>query len=257
MDTQRLPVLFVGHGNPMNAIEENPFSKGWSQVGASLPTPNAILCISAHWETVGTQVTAMEQPRTIHDFYGFPPELFACRYPAPGFPDLADRIIAQIKSIKVLPDQEWGLDHGTWSVLMRMFPKADIPVLQLSLDRGWSAQSHYDLGRELKALREQDVLVIGSGNLVHNLRLVVWEDTAFDWATEFDEKVRDWILKEEHDPIIHYEQQGRAGQLAVNSAEHYEPLLYILGMKEPGEPVRFFNEKIWGGSVSMRSLVIG
>jgi 4,5-DOPA dioxygenase extradiol len=257
MQPWRLPVLFVGHGNPMNALEENEFSREWIQVGANLPRPQAILCISAHWETIGTQVTAMEKPRTIHDFYGFPPELFALQYPAPGSPPLADTIRALLGFDQIQPDQDWGLDHGTWSVLARMFPEADIPVLQLSLDRNRSAQSHYDLGRALKPLREQGVLVIGSGNIVHNLGLVVWEDIAFDWAKEYDTRVKEWIEMDQHEPIVHYEKYGRPAQLAVNSAEHYKPLLYILGMKDPDEPVHFFTEKIWGGSLSMRSLQIG
>lgn len=257
MPNTRMPVLFVGHGNPMNAIEENEFSQSWVKVGGQLPRPKAILCISAHWETVGTKVTAMPQPKTIHDFYGFPQELFAVKYPAPGSPQLAEDIRSMVKSINIQLDQEWGLDHGTWSVLVRMFPRADIPVLQLSLDSTMSTQSHYDLGKELKTLREQGVLIIGSGNIVHNLGLVVWEDTAFDWALEYDGKVKEWILQDDHEPIIHYEKYGRPAQLAVNSAEHFKPLLYVLGLKDPGEPVQFFTEKVWGGSLSMRSVLIG
>lgn len=257
MQNTRMPVLFVGHGNPMNAIEDNEFSQAWIRMGSSLPTPRAILCISAHWETVGTEVTAMQNPKTIHDFYGFPPELFAIQYPAPGSPELAENIRSLVKTIPVQPDQNWGLDHGTWSVLIRMFPKADIPVLQLSLDRTQSPQYHYDLGRELKSLRDQGVLIIGSGNLVHNLGLVVWEDVALDWAQEFDGKIKDWILQDNHTPIIHYQDYGRTAQLAVNSAEHFEPLLYTLALKEPGEEVQFFTEKVSMGSLSMRSLKIG
>jgi len=241
----------------MNAIEDNEFSQVWTTQGASLPTPRAILCISAHWETVGTQVTAMPQPKTIHDFYGFPPELFATQYPAPGSPGLAEQISSLVKTGAIKPVQEWGLDHGTWSVLARMFPKADIPVLQLSLDRTKFMQEHYDLGRELKPLREQGVLIIGSGNLVHNLGLVVWDDIAFDWAAEFDGKVRDWILNDDHTPIIRYQDYGWPAQLAVNSAEHFKPLLYILGLKDPGEKLQFFSEKVSMGSISMRSLQIG
>jgi 4,5-DOPA dioxygenase extradiol len=257
MQNTRLPVMFVGHGNPMNAIEDNEFSQAWTLMGASLPTPRAILCISAHWETIGTKVTAMPQPKTIHDFYGFPPELFAMQYPAPGSPELAEQICSLVKTVAIQPDQDWGLDHGTWSVLTRMFPNADIPVLQLSLDRTKSPQHHYDLGRELKSLREQGVLIIGSGNMVHNLGLVVWEDVAFDWAQEFDGKIRDWIMQDDHTPIIHYQDYGRPAQLAVNSAEHFQPLLYTLGLKEPGEEVMFFTEKVSMGSLSMRSLKIG
>jgi len=252
-----LPILFVGHGNPMNAIEDNEFSQAWIKTGSQLPRPKAILCISAHWETVGTRITAMPQPKTIHDFYGFPPELFAVRYPAPGSPQLAEDIHTMLKSSDIRLDQDWGLDHGTWSVLVRMFPNADIPVLQLSLDRAKSTQEHYELGKSLKTLREQGVLIIGSGNIVHNLGLVVWEDTAFDWALEFDGKIKEWILQDNHKPIIQYESYGRPAHLAVNSGEHYKPLLYILGLKDPGEPVQFFAEKVWGGSISMRSVLIG
>jgi len=257
MHNTHMPVLFVGHGNPMNAIEDNEFSQAWTRIGASLPAPRAILCISAHWETNGTAVTAMLDPKTIHDFYGFPPALFAIQYSAPGSPELAEEICSLVKTVEIKPDQNWGLDHGTWSVLMRMFPNADIPVLQLSLDRTQSPQYHYDLGRELRSLRDHGVLIIGSGNMVHNLGLVVWDDIALDWALEFDGKLKDWILQDNHTPIIHYQDYGRPAQLAVNSAEHFEPLLYTLGLKEPGEEVQFFTEKVSMGSISMRTLKIG
>jgi len=257
MTTKRMPVLFVGHGNPMNAIEDNEFSRAWSSVGKSLPRPRAILCISAHWETTGTKVTAMEKPKTIHDFYGFPRELFEVNYPAPGAPDLVQTVRKVTRMTEVQPDLEWGLDHGTWSVLKRMFPAADVPVVQLSLDRTQPAEAHYRLGSQLKELREEEVLIIGSGNLVHNLRLVVFEDLAFDWAVDFDRKVSGWILQNDHEPIIHYEKQGQSALRSVNSGEHYLPLLYALGLKEAGEPVSFFADKVWGGSISMRSVRIG
>ncbi len=257
MDKTRLPALFVGHGNPMNAIEDNEFSQAWSAAAKALPRPRAILCISAHWETRGAQVTAMEKPRTIHDFMGFPRSLFEVQYPAPGSPELVQQVRKVVKLTDVQPDRTWGLDHGAWSVLCRMYPQADVPVVQLSLDRTHDAPFHYELGQQLKALREDGVLIVGSGNLVHNLRMMVWEDTAFDWAIEFDARVRQWILDNDHDPIIHYEKQGRAAALAVNSAEHYLPLLYILGLKEENEPVSFFAEKVWGGSLSMRCVRIG
>jgi len=252
-----MPVLFVGHGNPMNAIEENEFSKAWTAAGKSLPKPKAILCISAHWETAGTKVTAMEKPKTIHNFYGFPGELFAVEYPASGSPDLAQIVRKAITLTEVKPDLEWGLDHGTWSVLRRMFPMADVPVVQLSLDRTRPFEHHYQLAGQLKELREEDVLIMGSGNLVHNLRTVVFEDVAYDWAVDYDNKVRQWILDDDHEPIIHYEKQGQSAMLSVNSGEHYLPLLYSLGLKEPGEPVSFFADKVWGGSISMRSVRIG
>lgn len=252
-----MPVLFLGHGSPMNAIEDNEFSVAWKEAARHIPTPKAILCISAHWETQGSQVTAMEAPRTIHDFYGFPRPLFEKQYPAPGSPELAARVANLLGEDKVGLDQSWGLDHGTWSVLCRMYPQAELPVVQLSLDRSIDPSGHYQLGRELKLLRQEGVLVVGSGNLVHNLRLMVWEDRAFDWAAEYDAKVTQWILEGDHDSIIHYEKFGKPALLAVNSAEHYLPLLYILGLKDSAEPVSFFADKLWGGSISMRCVRIG
>jgi 4,5-DOPA dioxygenase extradiol len=252
-----MPVLFLGHGSPLNAIEDNDFSLAWQEAARQIPTPKAILCISAHWETRGSQVTAMEAPRTIHDFYGFPRPLFEKQYPAPGSPELAARVANLLGEDKVGLDQSWGLDHGTWSVLCRMYPQADLPVVQLSLDRSIDPARHYQLGRELMQLRQEGVLVIGSGNLVHNLRLMVWEDRAFDWAAEYDAKVTQWILEGDHDSIIHYEKYGKPALLAVNSAEHYLPLLYVIGLKEPAEPVSFFADKLWGGSISMRCVRIG
>ena len=257
MSTTRMPVLFIGHGSPMNAIEDNEFSRGWIEAAESIPRPQAILCVSAHWETRGLGVTAMEKPRTIHDFGGFPPELYAKQYPAPGSPALARRAGEIIQSAPVVPDQRWGLDHGTWSVLCRMYPGADIPVVQLSLDRSHTSPFHYQVGRELRPLREEGVLIVGSGNIVHNLGLVEWEGEPFDWAVEFDTRIKNWILSEDHDPIVHYENQGLSAALSVNSAEHYLPLLYVLGVMQPGEPVAFFNEEIFAGSLSMRCVRIG
>ncbi len=252
-----MPVLFMGHGSPMNAIEDNEFSRGWSEAAKAIPRPQAILCISAHWETRGLGVTAMEKPRTIHDFGGFPPELYAMQYPAPGSPQLARRVGKLIHSAQVIPDQRWGLDHGTWSVLCRMFPEADIPVVQLSLDRTQASAFHYQVGQELRLLREEGVLIVGSGNIVHNLRLIAWEGEPFDWAVEFDRRVKGWILAEKHDPIVHYENQDRPAELSINSAEHYLPLLYVLGAMQPGEAVSFFNEQVFAGSLSMRCVRIG
>jgi 4,5-DOPA dioxygenase extradiol len=257
MENLKMPVLFVGHGNPMNAIEENEFSLAWQEAARQIPRPEAILCISAHWETQGSLVTAMQRPRTIHDFYGFPRELFAKQYSAPGSPELAKRVIQLLGESCVQPDLSWGLDHGTWSVLCRMFTEANIPVLQLSLDRTQENETHYQLGQALKHLRYEGVLVMGSGNLVHNLRLMIWQDTAFDWAEEFDDKVKQWLLQGDDESIIHYEKYGRAAMLSVNSAEHYLPLLYILGLKEADEPIQFFADKIWGGSISMRCVRFG
>lgn len=252
-----MPALFMGHGSPMNAIEDNEFSLAWGVAAGHIPKPKAILCISAHWETQGSQVTAMEAPRTIHDFYGFPRPLFEKQYPAPGSPELASRIIKLLDKSNVLADQSWGLDHGAWSVLCRMYPEARVPVVQLSLDRASENTNHYQLGQALRPLRQEGILIVGSGNIVHNLRMMVWEDTAFDWATEYDAKVKQWILEDNHEAIIHYEKYGKPALLAVNSAEHYLPLLYILGLKEKNEPVSFFADKVWGGSLSMRCVRIG
>ena len=253
-----MPVLFVGHGSPMNAIEENEFGRAWTDMGKQLPRPKAILAVSAHWETMGTKVTAMEKPKTIYDFYGFPKELYEVTYPAPGSPDLVQTVRKIIKMSEVQPDLTWGLDHGTWSVLHRMFPAADIPVVQLSLDRAKSPQQHYQLGQQLKELREEGVVIISSGNIVHNLRMVVFDDKLkFEWAESFDKKVSQWILDDDHDPIIQFEKQGHDAQLAINSAEHYLPLLYTLGLKDEGEPVSFFADKVTYGSLSMRSVKVG
>jgi 4,5-DOPA dioxygenase extradiol len=257
VDNSLMPAIFMGHGSPMNAIEDNPFSRAWEEAAKEIPRPSAILCISAHWETRGSFVTAMERPRTIHDFYGFPQPLFEKQYPAPGSPELAKRLMGLVNGTSVLEDHSWGLDHGTWSVLCRMYPEAEIPVVQLSLDRTARTEAHYKLGNEIRQLRREGVLVMGSGNLVHNLRMMVWEDTAFDWAVEYDARVKQWILEDDHQSIIHYEKFGQPALLAVNSAEHYLPLLYILGVKEKDEPVSFFAEKIWGGSISMRCVRVG
>ena len=254
----RMPVLFVGHGNPMNAIEDNEFSRAWIQAGRSLPKPRAILCISAHWETAGTQVTAMEQPETIHDFYGFPAPLFAMQYPAPGSPGLARLVQETVRSRPVQPVHDWGLDHGTWSVLTRMFPEADIPVIQLSLDHYQSPEFHYALGQELRALRQRGVLIVGSGNMVHNLRLISWDrpQGGFDWAEEFDQTLKELIEKGDHSAIVHYEKLGQAARLSIPTNEHYLPLLYILALQEPGEQIHFFADQLTMGSLSMRSLKI-
>jgi 4,5-DOPA dioxygenase extradiol len=254
---ERMPLLFIGHGSPMNAIEDNEFSRSWIAVGKTLPPPTAILCVSAHWESMGTQTTAVEKPRTIYDFYGFPPELYEKTYPAPGSPELAARVLELVGADDTSMDLKWGLDHGTWSVLARLFPKAEIPVVQLSLDVNKNSQEHYDLGRQLKPLRDEGILILGSGNIVHNLRMVVFEDIAYDWALAFDGMVKKWILDGNHDPLIQYHKQGREAALSINSAEHYKPLLYVLGAQDSGESVSFFTEKVWGGSVSMRSVRIG
>lgn len=257
MSSTRMPVLFIGHGSPMNAIEDNNFSRAWEQAGEELPQPKAIVCVSAHWETRGTWITGMEKPRTIHDFGGFPRALYEMQYPAPGAPDLAKQICEQIKDTSVQLDQAWGLDHGTWSVLCRMFPQAKIPVLQISLDRSQEAPFHYELGGQLQQLRDEGILVVGSGNIVHNLRLVEWDAHAFDWAVDFDAQARRYILENDHQPLVQYEKLGRAAALSINSAEHYLPLLYVLGLKTEEDPVRFFNEDFVAGSLSMRCVQVG
>lgn len=223
----------------------------------SLPQPKAVLCISAHWQTVGTRVTAMEQPRTIHDFYGFPPALYAKQYPAPGAPDLARTVQTMMRESHVTLDAEWGLDHGTWAVLCRMYPGADLPVVQLSLDEQKPPAQHYALGQELKALRQKGVLIVGSGNLVHNLREMAWEDTAYDWALDFDARLTKLITAGNHPALVNYSQLGPSARLAVPSLEHYLPLLYVLAAQGNGERVTFFTERVTLGSISMRSLKLG
>lgn len=260
--TRRMPVLFLGHGSPMNAIEENEFVRGFRQTGRELPRPNAILCISAHWETRGTLVTAMEQPRTIHDFGGFPKELFEVQYPAPGSPQLARETQSLIQSTEVGLDHKWGLDHGAWSVIKHLYPKADVPVIQMSLDRTKDASYHYALGRELAALRRKGILIVGSGNMVHNLRMIAWDkfsvdDYAFDWAREADTKMQKYILGGDHQSLIRYQSQGRAFEMAIPTPEHYLPLLYTLSLQEKDEAVTLFNNKAVAGSLTMTSVKIG
>jgi 4,5-DOPA dioxygenase extradiol len=255
----KMPLLFVGHGNPMNAIEDNDFTKNWQSLGKELPKPTAILCISAHWETRGTFVTAMEKPKTIHDFGGFPQALFDVEYPAPGNTSLADQIKNEIKKTEVKLDDEWGLDHGCWSVIKRMYPNADVPVLQLSLDYTKPAQWHYELAKELATLRNKGVLIVGSGNMVHNLGMVNWRDLnsgGYDWAIEMNEKFKNLITAGNHKDLINYSSLGTAAKLAIPSPEHYLPLLYTLGLKEEKEEISFFNDKTLMGSLSMTSVKI-
>ncbi len=259
--TEQMPVLFLGHGSPMNAIEENEFVTGFRNVGASIPKPNAILCVSAHWETRGTFVTAMDRPKTIHDFGGFPKELFDVQYPAPGSPELAQEAKTDIKKTAVGLDYQWGLDHGAWSVIKHLYPRADVPVIQLSLDYEQGAQYHYDLAKELAALRRRGVLIIGSGNMVHNLRMVAWDkldapEYGYDWAIEASEKMKKFILTNDHQELINYRSQGRSFDLAIPTPEHYLPLLYALALKGDNEKVSLFNDKPVAGSLTMTSLRI-
>jgi 4,5-DOPA dioxygenase extradiol len=253
----RMPALFVGHGNPMNAIEDNEFSRAWIEAGRSLPRPEAVLCISAHWQTDGTRATAMQRPATIHDFYGFPRPLHEVQYPAPGWPEAQERLRRAIRTAAVKPDFEWGLDHGCWSVLCRMFPDADIPVAQLSLDYSQEPGVHYELGRQMQGLRNEGVLIVGSGNMVHNLQVMVWEDTAFDWALKIDRQLKKLILARDHQRLVEYDQLGSDARLAVPTSEHYLPLLYVLALQGEEDRIEFFAEKVTLGSVSMRSLRIG
>jgi 4,5-DOPA dioxygenase extradiol len=252
----RMPVLFVGHGNPMNAIESNEFSRAWEDVGRSLPRPEGILCVSAHWETNGTSVTAVHSPPTIHDFYGFPEELFAIRYNAPGSRDLAIRVQELCHSTPVTLDERRGLDHGAWSVLCRMFPAADVPVVQLSLDRTRTAASHYSVGRELARLRSENILILGSGNIVHNLALLNWQGGAHDWAREFDGRMARMIMKGDHGEIIGLLDRREEIRLAIPTSEHFLPLLYCLALQESEDEVSFFVEGVVMGSLSMRSLLL-
>lgn len=256
---QKMPVLFVGHGSPMNAIEDNEFSRGWRTLGRQLPKPRAILCISAHWETKGTFVTAMEKPRTIHDFGGFPQALFDVRYPAPGSPQVANEITSLITKTAVQHDtHEWGLDHGCWSIIRPMFPGADIPVIQMSLDHTKPPQWHYELAKELAELRKKGVLIVGSGNIVHNLGRIDWSNPngIFDWAQEFNTKVKSAISINDHKPLIDYTSLGKAAALSIPTPDHYLPLLYVLGLKEQKDEVSFFNDKTVMGSISMTSLLV-
>lgn len=251
-----MPVLFVGHGNPMNAIEDNDFSRTWTELGRQLPRPGGILCVSAHWETDGTCVTAAQRPETIHDFSGFPAELNHFEYPAPGSPALARKIMDCTRHTRIRHDRSWGLDHGTWSVLCRMYPRADIPVVQLSIDAGAPPDFHYELGRELAPLRRAGVLIVGSGNMVHNLRAMAWQDDGFDWAVECDRAMAGLIEGGDHQALIDYENIPHA-RLAIPTEEHYLPLLYVLGAMAPDERPTFFNERVTLGSVSMRGLRTG
>lgn len=254
-----MPVLFLGHGSPMNAIEENEFVEGFRKVASGIEKPQAILCISAHWETRGTQVTAMENPRTIHDFGGFPKALFEVQYPAPGSPLLAREVEKILDPVPVGMDQNWGLDHGAWSVLKHLYPKADVPVIQLSLDYTKGPRYHYELARQLAALRHKGVLVVGSGNLVHNLRLVAWDrlqddNYAYDWALEASENMKYWLQDGDHERLIRFEAQGKAFQLAIPTPEHYLPLLYVLGLQDKTDQLSLFNDKAVGGSLTMTSV---
>ena len=259
---QLMPVLFIGHGSPMNGIEDTEFSRRWTQMAKEIPTPKAVLVVSAHWFTKGTQITAMDFPKTIHDFGGFPKKLFEVQYPAPGNPSLAKETAALLHSAQVELDHDWGLDHGTWTIIRHMYPEAKIPVLQLSIDYTKGPQYHYDLAKELHALRRKGVLIIGSGNMVHNLRMVDWDrlndaSYAYDWALKMNDRFKELIQAGNHKPLIHYSSLGREAMLAIPTPEHYLPLMYTLGLKTNKDNVSFFNDKAVGGSLTMTSVKLG
>jgi len=261
-DGQLMPTLFIGHGSPMNGIEDNEFSRTWTAMAKQIPVPKAVLVISAHWLTKGTLVTAMQQPKTIHDFGGFPRELFQVQYPAKGSPEIAQQTQKLVKSTHVELDHDWGLDHGTWTIVRHMYPKADIPVLQLSIDYGRDLPYHYELAKELYDLRKKGVLIIGSGNMVHNLRMIAWDklnapNYGFDWAKEMNNKFKQLILNDEHKSLINYHSIGKEAILAIPTPDHYIPLIYTLGLKGKNEKVSFFNDKAVGGSLTMTSVKIG
>lgn len=257
-----MPVLFVGHGSPMNGIEDTEFSRRWTQMAKEIPKPTAVLVVSAHWFTPGTKITAMDFPETIHDFGGFPQELFDVQYPAPGHPALAKETASLIHSAHVELDHDWGLDHGTWTIVRHMYPEANIPVLQLSIDFTKGPRYHYDLARELYALRKKGVLIIGSGNMVHNLRMVAWNrlnDPGFgyDWALKMNDLFKSLILDGDHNALINYSSLGKEALLAIPTPEHYLPLMYTLGLKGTNDSVSFFNDKLVGGSLTMTSVKFG
>lgn len=259
--SEKMPVLFLGHGSPMNAIEENEFVAGFRTLAQTLPKPNAVLCVSAHWFTKGTKVTAMQMPRTIHDFGGFPKELFAVQYPAKGSPELAMITEEILRPTHVELDEKWGLDHGAWTVIKHVYPDADIPVIQLSIDYTKPPAYHFALAQQLQSLRHKGVLIVGSGNIVHNLGLVDFahmhkDNYGFDWAIESREKINSWLLDGNFDPIIHYAKQGAAINLAIPTPEHFLPLIYALGLKEKSETLSLFNDKLLAGSLSMTSVKI-
>ena len=255
-----MPAIFFGHGTPMNALQRNDYTERWAAIGREIPPPRAVLAVSAHWYLPGTFVTAMPAPPTIHDFGGFPPELYQVQYPAPGDPELASRVQNLLAPISVGLDERWGFDHGTWSVLCHVFPKADVPVVQLSIDAMQPAAFHYEVGKQLAPLRDERVLIVGSGNVVHNLRAYAWGRNPvepFDWAVRFEDQVRELLLADNHRPLIAYETLGHDAMLSIPSPEHYLPLLYIIALRRDGETIRFPVEGIDGGSISMLTVQIG
>lgn len=257
MSSDRLmPILFIGHGNPMNALEDNFYTNEWKRISKDLPVPKAILCVSAHWLTKGSYVSMAEAPKTIHDFYGFPEEMYEIKYAAPGAPEMAE-ITRQNATTRILPDHEWGLDHGTWSVLRPMFPRADIPTYQLSIDYQQPPSYHYELAGQLRHLRSKGVLIIGSGNIVHNLKMMRMEDKAYDWAIEFDETIKTLIDQRDHQQLLKYDSLGSMARMAVPTPDHFYPLLYSLGASNKDEKLEYFAAHTTMGAISMRSVKIG
>ena len=255
-----MPAIFFGHGNPMNAITENEYTRGWARIGQTIPRPKTILCVSAHWYLPATLVTAMPNPRTIHDFGGFPRELFAFQYPAPGSPELAERVRDLLAPVAVGSDVRWGLDHGAWSVLCHVFPDADVPVVQLSIDETRASEFHYELAEKLQPLRDEGVLICGSGNIVHNLHAYAWGKTdipPIDWAVNFENLVRESAASGNHEPLVNYESLGRDAKMSAPTPDHYLPLLYVLAQQRENETVAFPIEGFDGGSISMLSIQIG
>ena len=256
-----MPVLFVGHGSPMNGIEDNEFSQRWKTMAKEIPVPAAVLVVSAHWFTQGTRITAMEQPPTIHDFGGFPQALYDVQYKAPGNPELAKETAGLLQPIPVELNHDWGLDHGAWTIIRHMYPDANIPVLQLSIDYTKPPQYHYDLAKELYNLRKKGVLIMGSGNMVHNLRMVAFDkiETSFgyDWALQMNDTFKQLITAGDYQPLIHYNTLGAEARLAIPTPEHYLPLLYTLGLKNRKDDISFFNDKAVGGSLTMTSVKLG
>ncbi|MEP6912186.1 MAG: 4,5-DOPA dioxygenase extradiol [bacterium] len=258
--TNPMPVIFFGHGNPMNALSKNAYTEGWALLGKSISRPKAVLCISAHWYFPGTAVTAMSRPRTIHDFGGFPRELYQVEYSAPGSPELARLVGDLLAPVPVAMDESWGLDHGTWSVLCHVYPEADIPVVQLSLNEIEVPAFHYELGKRLGPLRDEGVLIIGSGNLIHNLHTYAWgrhEVEPFDWAVRFERQARELLLKGDDGPLVEYELLGRDALLSAPTPDHYLPLLYVIALRREGESASFPVEGFDGGSISMLTIRIG
>jgi 4,5-DOPA dioxygenase extradiol len=252
----KMPVLFIGHGSPMNAIEDNEFTRNWISVGEKLPKPKAILSISAHWFTDGTRICDELHPKQIYDMYGFPRELYELNYAVSGSPELAHATIKLLRGAATI-DNSWGVDHGTWSVLCRMFPEADIPVYQLSIDRNLDSEAHYKLGKELRSLREQGILILGSGNVVHNLSKINWElKGGYPWAEEFDDYIKKAVLDSDHQKVIHYETCGKASEIAFYTPEHFYPLLYALGAGGEDSRVEIYNDACMLGSLSMTSYLL-